>query len=329
MAPPYMIVLGVLALTTLTAIYYSRTIIEEEDRKENIKHSTNPSTNPSIYNDKKLLEKGKENPKMWLYYDQSEVNSRYWSDFGARSSRVLNAPFLNLCYESIVTKNGQNYTVNIIAGLSDLAILLGGWQELPKALQNPIAPVGEAELNYIRSTVLRRFGGLWINPSSVFLEPLPVMNEHVVFFGTDKDESYSDKSGTPVPGVDIMYSPYVDHPVFIELEELALNRIERREGGKQFRKDIKWDLMGVMEKHETEYNPEAEFARKSNGRRIQLEDLLGSNNIPICPSAIYVPLDWEELQKRRNFGWFLRMSETQILESELLLSKIFLASTSN
>jgi len=57
--------------------------------------------------DKKILERGMDKPVIWLYYDDSDVNSRQWYDFGARSSRALNIPFLNLCYESIVKQNNN------------------------------------------------------------------------------------------------------------------------------------------------------------------------------------------------------------------------------
>ncbi len=46
--------------------------------------------------DKNLLKRGMDKPVIWLYYDTSDVNSRQWADFGARSSRALNMPFLNL-----------------------------------------------------------------------------------------------------------------------------------------------------------------------------------------------------------------------------------------
>jgi hypothetical protein len=122
------IVTGVLVLTAVTAgLYYSQNIIEEDTFKT-----------------RNLIDKGTNNKTLWLYYDQSDVNSRWWADFGARSSRVLNTPFMNLCYQTIVMKNGQRYNVKVLAGLSDVAVLLGGWKELPKPLQNPIASVNEA-----------------------------------------------------------------------------------------------------------------------------------------------------------------------------------------
>ena len=66
----------------------------------------------------------------WLYYNDSDVNSRLWQDFGARSARVLNVPFLNLCYNRIVELNKKTYKVEVIGGLTDLASRLGGWNRL-------------------------------------------------------------------------------------------------------------------------------------------------------------------------------------------------------
>ena len=128
MVKPYILAVGVFSLTALVVGYI---------------YSIN-SINDNYFTKIDIIEIGTKNPTLWLYYDQSDVNSRWWADFGARSSRVLNTPFLNLCYQSIVKYNGQTYNIKVLAGLSDVALLFGGWTELPKALQNPIAPVGEA-----------------------------------------------------------------------------------------------------------------------------------------------------------------------------------------
>jgi hypothetical protein len=121
-----------------------------------------------------------------------------------------------------------------------------------------------------------------------------------------------------------MYSPAPNHPVFAYLEKVALARIEKQEGGRQFRGDIKWDLREVMNcNKDIEYLPECEFFRKENGRRIQLEDLLGTSIVPVNPKACFIPLPNKELEERRNFEWFLRMSEEQIIDSDLYISKLF------
>jgi len=310
MEPVHITVVVVLVAAAVLGVYVSNKLVDDD-----------------IYNKRDLLKLDMDNTTLWLYYDQSDVNNRWWADFGARSSRVLNKPYLNLCYESIVLNTKQFYNVKVLAGLSDVAILLGGWDKLPKQLQNPIAHVGEAELNYIRARILKQFGGLWVNPSTIFINTLPdfTEQENVIFFGTDKDETYASRSGTHVPGTSMMFSPGPDNEIFVELEKLALQRITNSQGGKQFRHDIKWDLLEVKERCNTSivYISDLEFARKQNGRRIQLEDLLINDVIPVPNKAVYVPIDDIELEERRNFGWFLRMSETQILESSLFISELF------
>ena len=119
----------------------------------------------NMFYDDKLLERGLNTPTIWIYVDDTDVNSRWWSDFGARSSRVLNLPFLNLCYQTIVEQNKGLYRVEVISGLSDLALRLGGWDKLPTRLQNPnVASIREGELNWIRAAVLANFGGLGFIP---------------------------------------------------------------------------------------------------------------------------------------------------------------------
>jgi hypothetical protein len=309
----YLITFGILIVTAAaTGIYYSKKLVESD-----------------IFQKKDLLLEGTTNPTLWLYYDQSDVNSRWWQDFGARSSRVLHTPFLNLCYQSIAKHCGQTYNIRVIAGLTDLATLLGGWDHLPKSLQNPLASVQQAEMNYIRAKLLKTYGGLWVTPSCIFVKDMPDFNKNetkeVIFIGMDTKDMLSDSEGTIAPGTQVMYSPRKEHPIFIELERLSRERLERREGGTQFRHDISNDLRDVMRDFcgKYEYLPNLEFSRKPNGRRIELEDLLAQGQMPISNKAVYVPVYWYELKRRSNFAWFLRLSEDQIISSELVVSKLF------
>jgi hypothetical protein len=273
------------------------------------------------------LDKGMDKPILWIYVNDSDVNSRYWSDFGARSSRVLNVPFLNICYERTVKANAGDYRIEVISGLADLAVRLGGWEALPTPLRNAQTVVREPELNWIRATVLAKWGGLWVAPSTVFLKPMgPLPKDKVVFFGTDDDVTLAGKGGTPVPALRVVWSPEPSNPLWVTWEQKVRDRLERRSGGSEFRHDEKSDTADAIHQYanSVDVRPGAELARHVSGKRIQLEDILAAGQEGTVPfklgDAVYMPVPWPEILERRAFGWFLRLSEDQILNSDLAIT---------
>jgi hypothetical protein len=284
------------------------------------------------YQDRRLLKKGEDLPRIWIYVNNSDVNARSWADFQARSSRALNLPFLNLCYQSIVKMNSELYRVEVIGGLQDLAVRFGGWEALPEPLRNAQTVVREPELNWIRAAVMSRWGGLWVSPATIFLKPIGELPEDkVVFFGEDSEPTFGGLAS--VPALNMAWSPCAMHPLWVEWEEMARIRLERRAGGSEFRRDQMADMVECVGKYvvDVEMRPYAEATRKGSAqRRIQLEDLLAAGSEGALPfeiggAAVTVPIPYPELLEREAFGWFLRMSEEQILESDLAVSHLFRA----
>jgi hypothetical protein len=291
--------------------------------KVNDERSKNP------FADKYLVKRGSDLPCIWLYYDTSEVNSRWWADFGARSSRALNMPFLNLCYDTIAKANGRDYRIEVIGGLSDLAERLGGWETLPLPLRNPQAQVRNPELNWIRAAILAKFGGLWLQPAVICLKPFgPLPDDRVIFFGSDTEQTFAGKAGTKVPSLRAIWSPMPGNPIFMEWAARAYTRLDSTNGGRQIRGDEKSDYVELA-LGKADIYPGAELSRRgSNGKLLQLEDLLAAGeedhlHFDVPAETIYVPFPWPELKERRLFGWFLRMSEDQILSSDLVASTFF------
>jgi hypothetical protein len=248
-------------------------------------------------------------------------------DFMGRSSRVLNQPYLNLCYETILKHNANKYRVEVIGGLTGLTERLGQ-EALPWSLRNNKMTVNQPELDFIRAAVLAKYGGLWLTPSVICRRSFGELpKDKNVFFGTDLDDTFSGSEGTRVPGLRAVWACRSGHPVFEEMAAATYKRLEEAGGGLQVLNDAKWDyLQFAAQAEDTIVQAAAELGRKGrDGKRIELEDLLAANaaeimpfNVP--PSAIYTPIPTEELNRRRNFGWFLRLSEQQILESDLAVS---------
>jgi hypothetical protein len=285
----------------------------------------------NAFQDKNLLENGANRPTVWVYVNTSDINSSNWHDFMSRGShRAINLPFLNLCYEGMVNKLKGQFKFEVIGGLEDLAVRMGGWEALPTPLQNPAAIVRAPELNWIRAAVLKKWGGLWVSPATIWLNPLSkVPKDKVMFFGTNPDETYA--KGNDAPALDVVWSPKPEHPVFIDWEAKVRERIEWRTGGAEFRHDERADTIDAINK----FNMDVivvrlpEISRKGgNRRRIEIEDLLASGTEGVLPfdipaNGMYVPIPYPEILERESFGWFLRMSESQILESDLVISHLF------
>lgn len=279
-----------------------------------------------------LMKRGLGLPVIWVFLDTSIPNARQFSDFGARSSRALNIPFLNLCYESIAKQNSSQYRIQAISGLADLAELLGGWDELPEKLKNPLATLEPADFAWIRAAVLAKFGGLWVAPATICLRPFGKLPDKPVFFGTDSDETFVGTAGTSVPNFQVAWSPKPHEPLWDAWEIMAKNRLNKSGGGDTARGAHKWEFLALAARFpDIDVRPLAEVGRKgAAGRRIQIEDLLAAGqegDLPfeIGPLAVYVPLPWPELKDRRAFGWFLRLSEDQIAESDLVIRDLYRA----
>ena len=281
----------------------------------------------NTWSDDKLLERGKDTPTVWIYVDDTDVNSRWWADFGARSSRVLNLPFLNMCYQTIVTATGGKYHVEVIGGLADAERRLGG---LPAPMRNKRLPLRDEEMTYLKVAFLEQFGGLWMGPASICIRKFPELpKDKVVFFGSDPLETYAGAQGTFLPNQHALWSPVPHHSTFVEWRRILHERIERQATGKEIRNDKNWDILftGTGRK-DIIVMPNAELTRKKTGRKIELEDLLAAGtegHLPfeIHPETVYVPFPWPELLERRMFGWFLRMSEDQVMESDLVATHLF------
>ena len=286
------------------------------------------SINP--FADVDIMEKGKDKPTLWIYLNNSDVNSRSWADYMGRSSHAMNLPFLNLCYKSIVEKNSDIYQIQVIGGLQDLAFRMGGWDALPVPLQNTNAVVREPELNWIRAAVLAKWGGLWVSPAVISIKPFgPLPKKRHVFYGRDTLPTYG-SSGIP-PALNVIWTPKPSAPLWVEWEKKARERLDRRSGGSEFRNDEKSDLADALREFGSEciHLQSAELSRKGPAlKRIELEDLLAAGTegelpFTILSDTIYLPIPYAEILQRSAFEWFLKMSEDQILESDIVISYFF------
>lgn len=263
---------------------------------------------------------GASHPPLWLFYNTSEVNARHWLDFGARSSYAINIPLLNMLYERIVMLNGRTYTVRVLNGLESVAELFGGWEHLPSRLQKPKARVYVAEEDWIRTAILAKFGGLWMSPYVVALRPIGELPKSITVFGQDADSGFS-----------CFWVPEPNNPSLIAWEKRIRERLETQVGGFQIRGDAMSDLKEIAQNQlpgELVFRPMDELSRNERtNKKLELEDIFASGTggrltFTIPAEAKYLVIPYQDLLERSSWAWVLRMSEEQILSSDLALSHI-------
>jgi hypothetical protein len=294
-----------------------------------------------LFADRNILTKGLNRPTLWLFYDSSETNARSWSDFMARSSHALNLPYLNLAYESIVRHNGQDFNVEALVGIESVAEKLGGWEQIPEPMRRPAMTFAPHHIAWIRAAILKKYGGLWVDPSIVSLAPFAPICDPVkpVFFGTDQTVLTCGVEGTAVPDFRVIWVPQAEHKIFSVLEDAARRVVMQGGGGAAARYDDKWafiQYVGIAEDPETTVIllPQAELARNgANMKRLQAEDFLaagseGQLHFAVPSTALYVAFPLDEIRRRRTFGWFLRESEDQILSADLAITHLLKMSLS-
>jgi hypothetical protein len=264
-----------------------------------------------------LLKVGLDLPVIWVYYDDSQVNSRFWSDFGARSSRVINIPILNLCYESIVKANPE-YRVEVIGGLQGVYELLDA-DAMPSSLKNPRANVGTAQLDWIRTAILAKYGGLWLSNSVVCVKGFGKLPDKIVAFGQDDVPMY----GSSVPGFRALWSPKANEPSFVKWEAMCRERLDSQLGGLQIRGDAKSDWMNLCKDAEIRRTDELSRDSKTQ-KKLQLEDLFATQGgaLTVPRDAKYIVIPYDDLVTRSMFAWILRSSEEQILASDMAISNV-------
>jgi hypothetical protein len=270
-------------------------------------------------------------PILWIYINY-EYNSRKWASFGSRSSYDLNQPYLYLTVKSIIQKCNNSFHICLIDDNS-FTKLLPKWKIDMNIISNPLKSymidLGITKLIY-------KYGGMRIPPSFICMKNLITLyhegtKNNNPFFCETVNRNISSTYDDFCPSLDFM-GANKNNKVISEL----INFMEI-EISQDYTDEIKF--LGSFDtwcKHYKKKNKiniiDGSFigTKTSGNKQILIDDLLTNNYIEISKKiyGIYIPEN--ELMKRINYNWFLRMSPKQVLEGNMIISKyILLANDKN
>jgi hypothetical protein len=253
-------------------------------------------------------------PTLWWFVD-TDTNARHWADFGARNSRQPNRGYLELALKKLYDTQGDAFTIKPLYGRKETLAVIDG------ANQRALALPPDLWRSYVIANLCAQKGGLVVDGNStLFISKFPSLRGvDAGMFGTYPDEPIV----SPMTAVAAGPAPYVgwaaakQHPAWAHAAQIynALVDAGQQAWGAASARRMFLEVWSTQQQLGSTIVRGIDGSRRSNGTKLQLDDVFGKTRLDLPKETVYVTYDGDDLARRHEFNWFLRMSPKQILES--------------
>jgi hypothetical protein len=264
-------------------------------------------------------------PILWIPITY-EYNARNWISFGSRSSFELNQPYMYLTVRSIINQCQDSFHICIIDDDS-FGKILPNWTVNMRSIASPV-------LDYMRSLalskILYKYGGVIVPPSFLCMRDLNELyamgtSGEKMFICETVDRNITSTTHEFYSDISFMGSPK-EYPVLKEMIDFMQRKISADYTAQtEFLGDFNRWCNSRVQKHQINLIPGKLIGTKTmDDTMILVDNLLSNDYIDLYPQAygIYIPA--KEILMRRHYEWFARMSQTQVLESNVIICKYIL-----
>lgn len=307
---------------------YKRLKIDEDTRTNGYYHSMI---------EKYLLNKDNlgsaHKPILWVYLQNDniitpEVNSRFWINFGSRTSTNFNQPYQKLTIQSIINKCGNDFNVCLIDN-SAFNVLLPDWKINLNKISQPI----KSHIQLIAITaLLNAYGGMFIPSSFVCFKSLKniydaAVKSNKITVGQLQNRTCNENLPDIVAGYPIfMASPPGNHIMQSFNNYLSILNSSDFTQTQDFLGDINVWLENEIEKSNIISIDGCDIGtQRPDSSLIYPEELLGSTYIELAKTAYGLYIPWDQLLNRTALQWFVRLSPEEVLDSNTMIGKCILA----
>jgi len=273
---------------------------------------------------------GSDKPILWIHTEHG-TNARHWSSFYSRNTQKLNQPYINMCIETIVKWSGDSFNICLINDDS-FHKLLPSWainlDKLPAPLKKRTRTLGLFRL-------LSKYGGV-IMPNSMLMmrDFLPFHEQYLGKKGCYVGEFISRNSTSDKKRLFPCHKLMGCEKGCLEMKDLC-NYMEvllstDNSSAEDFEGNIDRTIFKKVNAGVISMIPGNLLGTKTTGGYVVLiDDLMKETKIDFDSKmcGIYLPKD--EILKRRNYEWFVRLNKVQVLSGNTIISKMFTLSYSN
>jgi len=277
-----------------------------------------------LLNDSTVLSDKK--PILWIHR-KYEINARNWSSFFSRNNTDLNQPYIHLCVKSIINKCSDSFNICLVDDDSFRKII-PGWNIF---IENLAEPIKSHMRNIAMCKLIYYYGGMILPNSTVLIKDIhPLYLECVEQYGCFVGEMVN-RTSTSVntnffPNTKIMGCKKNCSLIKSFIQYLETLSLEDYTSESDFLgQSDRWLHQQCVTKKMTLIDGKVFGIKTIDNKPVYVDNLLAKGHIEyddrvLC--GIYIPAD--EVLKRINFQWFARMSPTQILTSDMIISKYLL-----
>jgi len=287
----------------------------------------NNEVNESIKNyllDGVSLAKSKK-PILWIHIPY-EYNSRKWLSFGSRSSYDLNQPYLYLTVRSIISKCDDSFTICLIDDNS-FKKLIPDWSIDMSCISNPIVS-NIRQLGLMK--LLDIYGGLICPISFLCIKNLIGLYDkgtrgEKMFVCETNNNNITSTTNDFYPSLSFCGSPKGNNEVKEMIDFIKRTTSDDFTAQSQFLGIF--DTMASKKINNNKINliNGLDIGIKTiDEKPIIIEDLMSNNYLNISTSAYGILIDSKSIINRKQYEWFGRLSERQVLESNTIIGNYLL-----
>lgn len=318
-------------LTNLSILFFVLVVLGILYRRYEDKRIREETTNNYEAVQKYLLDDitlGKsKKPILWIYVPY-DYNSRHWLNFGSRTSLDLNQPYLYLTVRSIIKKCEDSFTICIFDDNS-FSKLISGWNIDMNRISDPILTnvrtLGMMKLLYI-------YGGLMCPISFLCMKDLIGLYDkgtrgEKMFMCETVDRNSSSVNRNFYPSISFCGAPKECDTVLQFCDYIQTISSHDHTAESKFLGQYDMWCAKRIEQGKINLIEGVEIGTKTvDDRQIILDDLMSNHYLDLYKGTYGILIPSNELLSRLKFGWFIRMSTKQVLESDTIIGNYLLLS---
>lgn len=308
-------------LLIVIAILYQRYL---EKHAYGSEHDNYNAIQNHLLKDSELISKNKK-PILWIHIPY-EYNARNWQSFGSRSSHDLNQPYLYLTVKTIIKNCDDSFMICFIDDNS-FGKLIPDWNI-------DLSIIGDPILSHIRQLaiikLIYKYGGFSLPISFLCFKNLKELyergtNYNKMFIGENVDNNITSTHFDLYPNIEFV-GANKNNETISELIDF-MQRIISNDYTAQvdFLGDFnRWCNKRVETGKITLIEGKYLGIKTLDDTPVLIENLLGEDYINYYKDMYGIWIPSKMILKRRAYEWFSRMSESQVLKGNFILSKYFL-----